>query len=326
MYTSYVGSFPLDFSKGNVERVLSDAVEIGIDYPCYPQLRNFVHMFLDPLVDAGALRKAGGAYIANFPFYSLDLGEIAQELDLDEFTWSIELLKSSGLIDKVRGLRACVTGPFTLASQTYLRSPYTLHNSGLSSKIAVSKLTSYVAKLAEKFSTHAAIVSVDEPMLSVIVGDRGILFDFSELDIRSMLDKVFRSIKAMPSIHVCGTLSSRLVKLLLTTHVKLLDHEFKDWPKNLELFNEEELLKSGKLLALGAISTRRAQVEQVEEIKAFILSAHYKLRKALFSVKPDCGFGGLRGLFSSGEEAYLVALSKLKNLVEAAKEVNAELR
>ena len=322
VYTSYVGSFPLDFSKENVERILHDVIKLGIDYPCYPQLRSFIDMFLDPLVEAKVLKRVENAYVIDYPFYTLNLDNIAEQLEIPEFTWSIDFLASTGLSSKVKGFRACVTGPYTLASQVYIKPPYTLSNSGLSSRAVVDKLTSFVSIVAEKFSKKASIVSIDEPILSVVVEDKGVQQGLSEEGIRSSLERVFKSIRSMPSIHVCGYLSSRLVKLLTSTSVKILDHEFKDWPRNLDLFSKDLLLSSGKLLALGSISTKSSKVETVEEVKSFILKAREKFGEALFIAKPDCGFRGLRGAFKTAEEAYAASLDKLKVLVEATKSLD----
>jgi len=322
VYTSYVGSFPLDFSRENVERALRDVVEIGIDYPCYPQLRSFIDMFLDPLMEAKALKRAENVYVVDYPFYTLNLDDVAEQLEIPEFTWSIDFLASTGLSSKIKGFRACVTGPYTLASQVYIKPPYTLSNSGLSSRAVVDKLTSYVSVIAERFSEKASIVSIDEPILSVIVEDRGIQLGLSEDSVRSSLNRIFKSIKSTSSIHVCGYLSNRLVRLLVSTDVKVLDHEFKDWPKNLELFSKELLLSNNKLLALGSISTKSPKIEAVDEVKSFISKAREKFGETLFIVKPDCGFKGLRSSFKTAEEAYAASLSKLKVLVEAAKAFN----
>ncbi|MCC6058334.1 MAG: methionine synthase, partial [Desulfurococcaceae archaeon] len=65
MRTSHVGSFPLDYSYDNVKRAVLDMNRIGVDVPPYPQLRNFVEIYLKPLEDAGCLRSSRGVYFLN---------------------------------------------------------------------------------------------------------------------------------------------------------------------------------------------------------------------------------------------------------------------
>ena len=63
--TSHVGSFPLRYSPENVRQVLSDLASIGIDAPPYPQLRDFVDIYLRPLLNAGLLSENRGTYFAD---------------------------------------------------------------------------------------------------------------------------------------------------------------------------------------------------------------------------------------------------------------------
>ncbi len=63
--TTYTGSFPPPHSRDNVRRVLRDvAGGIGIDWPNYPQLINFIDMFLAPLArSGGGWRSWGGRFV-----------------------------------------------------------------------------------------------------------------------------------------------------------------------------------------------------------------------------------------------------------------------
>ena len=47
--TTVIGGFPLKHSVENMRRVLSDQIEVGINFPCYGQLLDMNMMFLEPL-------------------------------------------------------------------------------------------------------------------------------------------------------------------------------------------------------------------------------------------------------------------------------------
>lgn len=49
LFTTVVGSWPLSDTDENMLRVFTDLIQIGIDFPCYPQLLSMTHQFLSPL-------------------------------------------------------------------------------------------------------------------------------------------------------------------------------------------------------------------------------------------------------------------------------------
>ena len=61
--TSHVGSFPLDYAKDLVERILVELHEIGLSVPPYPQMRSFIDIYLEPLAKRGVLEKRGVFYV-----------------------------------------------------------------------------------------------------------------------------------------------------------------------------------------------------------------------------------------------------------------------
>jgi methionine synthase II (cobalamin-independent) len=107
----------------------------------------------------------------------------------------------------------------------------------------------------------------------------------------------------------------------LGSEVDIVDHEFCDIPQNLQSYVKRELESEDKLLALGCVSTTNAVVEDVESIKLRIEQG-LRLFGNNILIKPDCGFGGLLGLPS----AYSSSLRKLKNMVQAKKALEKEIR
>ena len=114
MKTTIVGSFPLDFSNDNIKRITKDLVEIGIDYVNYPQLVDMHSMFLDPLVELKKVRKDNKLFFIeeNFTPPPTIASSITNPVHLtNEVVQTLDM--------SVYGLRACVTGPFTM--MTHMR-------------------------------------------------------------------------------------------------------------------------------------------------------------------------------------------------------------
>jgi methionine synthase II (cobalamin-independent) len=131
-----------------------------------------------------------------------------------------------------------------------------------------------------------------------------------------MLDIITGEISGFSAIHVCGTITPLVKKVLLDSRVNIVDHEFAGSPNNLHAYARDELERSGKLLAYGCVSSVKPQVESVEEISTSIRRALNAFGRRII-VKPDCGFGGMIGI----PGAYKIAFRKLENMVKAARVV-----
>ena len=321
LYTTHVGSFPVSFSQNNVRNVFKDLIKLGFNYPPVPQLRSFIDMFLDPLVELKILKKVGHYYIKE------DFKEIPEDLDVYEITCINDFSKS--ISEPVLGIRSCITGPFTLASNI-LEKPDAriLFGSVLrDKKVVLEVLTQYVSTLARKAdSLGAKMIIVDEPILSVIVGRNEILFGYTKEELLLALDGIFERISSnFRGYHVCYRIPPLLKEILLELkNINILDHEHKDSPENLKLYSREELESSNKYLALGVVSSRKTEIESVEEIKSDIISAMEIFGEQLLFVKPDCGFYGYKGVFSDPEREYNLALKKLENIAEAIQAIYDE--
>ena len=314
MYTTHVGSMPLEYSPENVRRAFSDMASIGLDYPPIPQLRSFIDMYMDPLRKTGAVRKTGMRYVAG------ELESIPEDAhipELDQLSWAVEET-FKGL-----GVRFCVTGPFTLASNILLKpggSP--LMDSALKLRdFVLGALTDYVAMFVRKASEIGAdMVVVDEPILTLIVGRDRALFGYTVEDFSTALDRLFEGARCrFRGVHACYRVPPMLSKILLTCEsLNYLDHEFADSPANIDAYTREDLEACEKLLGMGVVSSKSTRVEHRVVVESRIRLLLDKFGKQLAFVKPDCGFGGFRGVLSSREEEYSVALRKLRVVVEAA--------
>lgn len=314
---SHVGSLPLDYSEENFRRAFNDLISLGLDVPSLPQLRDFISMYLQPLEEARLLERSGTLFRSSLE----SLEGIARVVPrLPELLLTSEVLK--GL--KVKHVRVPVTGAFTLASRVYVGDPARgMRSTALANReLVVDHFARYVSNIVRSAAeVPNAVVVIDEPVLSTIIGARATLFGYTGEDV---LEAYARELKPARGLlrgtHVCGPIHERLASLLSESEsLEFLNHEFHDAPANLSLPWRKTLERGDKFLSPGVFSTRRADVESVEEIyglAARILESVGPEYVNMFS--GDCGLGGLRGRGS----AYEASLAKLRNLVEAVRRVN----
>ncbi|MFQ5711009.1 MAG: hypothetical protein ACE5GD_04420 [Candidatus Geothermarchaeales archaeon] len=316
-FLTFAGSFPLENTRENMLRCLEDIFSIPINYPNYVQLEDMNRQFLDPLsnLDIG-LARDGDRYI-----HIDDLREPESPIAVEPLSQLIEFIEERNLGDKVGGVRACVTGPFTLSSR--------IEKEGLGGKIfgrailsdieLVSQTARLVAKIAYFYQERGAtLINIDEPILSVIIGKHFFFKGYTESNVIEILNETIGRVGTLKGIHVCGRLSPRLREILLQTEFNVLDHEFYDIRENLDVYTRRELDRSDKRISFGSVSSKNTRVEPEDEIKAFLQEGieTFGSENILF-FKPDCGF---RGLFDPGlshEEVYRITIQKLRNLKRA---------
>jgi len=295
---------------------MNDLLDIGIDFPAYPQLRDMDEQFLEDLViqDSGITAEGGG--------YKLKSKRIRKNVSppgLAPLFWSIEYLTKLGVRKKVK-IKAPITGPFTLASYIQTGIGFFPFNTAVSALELVRQITSIVEKCCEEASKHADMISIDEPILGIIVGSRT-TFGHKEDDIISILNRLKEACgNKIVGTHICGRISPRLADLLLRTELDFLSHEFYDTPENGEIYSPRKLKESGKVLSVGCLSTKNPKIETPDEI----LEVMKKFREyddcLIFT--PDCGFRKLLTHNLNKDEAYKISIKKLRNMVEAAKKFN----
>lgn len=319
VYTSCVGSFPLEFNRRSVEMIAEDMYSIGLTYPSYPQLRDFIDMFLGPLTSQGFIYKSGFRYVFS-PKSKIEDLEKADMPIPSEALWFIDYVRTRGL--NFTGLRAPVTGVFTLASQIYrIGNSHSLKDSMVNDLTFLEVLASVISTLIRKLEDIGySLIVIDEPILSIAYGSGVSLIKHSDEDILRIFGRL-KPHKSVWGIHVCGRISPTLFRLLLKSDFTLLDHEFKDNPENFKSLKPEELKKADKLLSVGCISSRNAKLEDVEEVLNVLNKAVNLYGDCVYMAKPDCGFRGLKGVLPE-YEAYKISIMKLKTIVDAVKKLN----
>lgn len=318
--TTDVGSLPLydDFrtSKRNVKRATLDKVAAGLDYPCYPQLvgtseepMNMNLQFLTPMAELGCgVRIDGGrAHL---------VGELAKPdrvVGIERAVFFLDFLRENGLLSRIKGPKACVTGPFTLAAaidgENILRC-------GASRTDVVSVLAEVVASASRELDRMGfRIISLDEPFLSVMLGRR-VLYDYGLDFVIETLDGILEGIGNFSAIHICGAITPLVKEVMVRGAADIIDHEFEGIPRNLRAYTRREIEEADKVIGFGCVSSDSTDVESVDRIRRSAMRGLDLFGDRLL-IKPNCGFGGLIGAPS----AYEASIGKLRNMVKAAREL-----
>lgn len=331
--TTVVGSWPLNNTETNMRRVFTDLIQIGINYPCYPQLLDMNYQFLSPLS-----KKVPQLEEINRKFYLHGDFEVPnQPIALEYGEFMINFLNDHPDLRKsIKGTKACLTGPFTLTFETILKNDLA---KGIKPMIfeephavmvdwIVDKFAEILRKMGSAYNNMGIdIISCDEPILGLLVG-RKTLFH-SEDFIIDTINKAISGIKSISSIHVCGRISPYLRDILLKTNVKILDHEFSTNEQNFKVFEKKHFQETDKLLAMGCTNSKFLPsnnktiddyVENVEFLKKYIRKGIEQYGRENLIIKPDCGFLPLKNTFGE-KDGYEIAIRKVKNMVLALNEL-----
>jgi 5-methyltetrahydropteroyltriglutamate--homocysteine methyltransferase len=332
--STVVGSFPKDNNPRNMEIAFKEQIDAGIDFPCYPQLVSMIDQFLDPLAqdpNSGLIKKGDKFYLER------ELNIPNEPIALEYGKFVLDYFKSHPEDQKrVKGWKACLTGPFTLAGEIHIPESmldrqkvmvYSEPRAIMNGKI-VQKLAEMMAGIAKAYdSMGATIISMDEPTLALIVGRRKSFFHSDEFIIDT-LNKAIAPITKFSSIHVCGNVAPKLRDILLKSNVNIMDHEFANG-SNEGIFDKTMFEQTNKTLAYGVLISNVQEIpngklenyaEDIETIKNRMKRAVEVIGKDNLIFKPDCGFGGLKAAFGEKFGSEIVK-TKLYNLARAMKEM-----
>jgi methionine synthase II (cobalamin-independent) len=317
IFTSTIGSFPLEDSIASRKRCVEDLLATGLDFPSYPQLTDMGPQFLSDLAkhDSGV-----GLEKARYKMNGKKIEYGGPPLGLEPFFWTVRHLKERGLAGKVR-LKAPITGPFTLASFIETKQGVFPFNTAVSDLKLVSQLAEIISKSCQSASKNASMISIDEPILSVLVGART-AFGYREEDIIGVYNSLKKACgDKIVGTHICGRISPKLAEILLGTELDFLSHEFCDTPQNANTYSPDRLQEGEKMMSVGCLSTRNPKIESREEILRLIRKFNEYGEALIFT--PDCGFRKLLLNNLDVEEAYRISLCKLRNMVAASKNFRA---
>ncbi len=314
---TYVGSFPLKNTRENILRSTCELLTVPVDYPNYVQLEDMGRQFLQPLSELGL-----GLELEN-DVYKItgNLKEPTKPIAAEALKVLLELIKKFRFKNRIKGVKACVTGPFTLSSKIRLDAPNLglFGETALSDPVVVMEVAKIVAKIAGDYHQMGAdYLTIDEPLLSVIVGQKLLLNQYKDTDIIEIINNSISSVDCLKGIHVCGRISRRLANMLLNTSVQVLDHEFKDSKDNFSVYMRKDFSTHDKKLSIGLASSKNIRVESVGEMQALLKQGIEVFGEDnILMVKPDCGFRGLDVEGKLSGIAYKSSIMKLRNLRRA---------
>jgi len=292
---------------------MDDLLNVGIDFPAYPQLRDMDKQFLGDLArqDSGIVFEDG-----TFKLKSKRIRGDVSPPGLDPLLWALKYLDDLGVSGKIR-MKAPITGPFTLASYIQTGTGSFPFNTAASDPELVRQIADIVEKSCEEASRHVDMISIDEPILGLLVGSRT-TFSHKEDDIINVLNRMKEACgDRIVGTHICGRMSPRLADLLLRTELDFLSHEFYDTPENVKAYPPRKLRESGKVLSVGCVSTKNPKIETPDEILEVMKKFRGYGDCLIFT--PDCGFRKLLTSNLNKDEAYKISIKKLRNMVDAAK-------
>ncbi|PSQ34884.1 methionine synthase [Halobacteriales archaeon SW_12_69_24] len=321
LMTTVVGSYPKptwlnrttdladdedhDFDDGDLAEALDDAarlitnehVRAGLDVAVDGEMRRnemveyFAHR-IDGYEFNGPVKVWGHNYF--------DKPSVVEELAYDE-PWLVEEFAfTTGAAS--RPVKVPITGPYTLASWSF--------NEHYDSEAEVAYdladlVNEEITRLVE---AGARYIQIDEPALATTPDDHAIVGECLEQIADGVPDEV------RLGLHVCYGEYSRIYPEILDVPVHEYDLELANGDYDqLEVFTEPEFTKD---LALGVVDVHTAEVETVEEIKQNITKGFEVVPPERLTVSPDCGMKLL---------PREVAYRKMENMVQATREVEAEL-
>ncbi|MCR3884842.1 methionine synthase [Methanotrichaceae archaeon M04Ac] len=139
-----------------VKDAMAQKIEAGVERPTYPQFRDMIGMFMDPIEDP---ERSESPYVV--------LQEEARILELSALEALGRMMEGEG---KRLSIRVCVTGPVELYISRFAATDY----ADILEKIAVS-VGRFIEAAKKSRHFQVAVVSIDEPSLgispSVIFGD-----------------------------------------------------------------------------------------------------------------------------------------------------------
>ncbi|WP_436929659.1 methionine synthase [Halosimplex halobium] len=201
-----------------------------------------------------------------------------------------------------RPVKVPITGPYTLANWTF--------NEAYEDDEALAyDLAELVNEEIEQLvDAGARYIQIDEPALATTPDDHAIVGEALERIVADIPEEV------RIGLHVCYGDYSRIYPEVLDFPIDELDLELTNGDyEQIDVFEEPEFTLD---LALGVVDNHTAEVESVEEIKANIRQGLKVVPPEQLTISPDCGLKLL-----PREKAY----EKMENMVQAAREVEAEL-
>ena len=289
--TTVVGSYPV--TKGGGLRSLFDPLHAAVETAVADQIAAGIDIISDGQVRGDMIQM----FTARLP------GIRGQDVigKVEPAAGAITVGDTKYALSKAPKVKGIITGPSTLAHGLHISTPMYRNKEELALDLAAALIVE--AKSLE--AAGVALLQIDEPILSTGIADLAVG--------KQAVEMITSAIRIPVCMHVCGNLANVLDELL-KFNVNVLDFEFSKNPANLDILSRRDL--AGKMLGYGCVDSASEEVEPVQEIRKRIEKGLATFDPKIMLIDPDCGMR-----MRSRESAYW----KLKNMVEAAKEVRIAL-
>ena len=229
-----------------------------------------------------------------------DKPSVVEEVEYGE-EWLVDEFEFTDSVSQ-RPVKVPITGPYTLANWSF-NEVYDDEE-----QLAYDLADLVNEEIERLVDAGAKYIQIDEPALATTPDDHAI--------VGACLDRIVDDIPAdvRVGLHVCYGDYSRIYPEMLDYPVDEYDLELCNGNyEQLDVFTQQEFTND---LALGVVDAHVAEVEPVEEIKENIVKGFEVVPPERLTVSPDCGLKLL---------PREVAYGKMENMVQAAREVEAEL-
>ncbi|MFB6083084.1 MAG: methionine synthase [Halorientalis sp.] len=229
-----------------------------------------------------------------------DKPSVVEEVEYGE-EWLVDEFEFTDAVAD-RPVKVPITGPYTLASWSF-NEVYD-DDEALAYDLA-ELVNEEIERLVDAGATY---IQIDEPALATTPDDHAI--------VGNCLDRIVEDVPedVRVGLHVCYGDYSRIYPEMLDYPVDEYDLELCNGNyEQIDVFTETEFTKD---LALGVVDAHVAEVEPVAEIKENIKKGFEVVPPERLTISPDCGLKLL---------PREVAYGKMENMVQAAREVEAEL-
>ncbi len=289
--TTVVGSYPV--TKGGGLRGLFDPLHAAVETAVADQIATGIDIISDGQVRGDMIQ----VFASQLP------GIRGQEVigKVQPAAGAITVGDTKYALSKVPKVKGIITGPSTLAHGLHLAT----HMYRNKDELALDLAAALVVEAKSLEAAGVTLLQIDEPILSTGIADLAVG--------KQAVEMITSSVRVPTCMHVCGNLGNVLDELL-KYNVNVLDFEFSKNPANLDILSRRDL--GGRMLGYGCVDSASEEVETVPEIRKRIEKGVAIFDPKILLIDPDCGMR-----MRSRESAYW----KLKNMVEAAKEVRIAL-
>jgi len=289
--TTVVGSYPV--VKGKGIRNLLDPLHSAVETAVGDQMRAGIDIISDGQVRGDMIQ----IFAAKLP------GIKGQEVigKVQPASAPITAGDTRYAISKCPKVKGIITGPTTLAHGLHISTPMYRDKEELALDLAAALAVE--ARALE--AAGVTLIQIDEPIFSTGIADLSAG--------KQAIERIITSLHIPTCMHVCGDLSN-VIDDILKIPVNILDFEFSKNSANIALFSSRNL--SGRMIGFGCVDSSTDAVESVADIKKRIGKGVDVFGARTMLLDPDCG------MRMHTQDA---AFAKLKNMVEAAREVRLSL-